>query len=220
MQNQPKIIILLGRSGSGKGTQAKLLIKEFGFDYLGSGKLLRERMEVKDFTGEKLAGFVNEGVLAPTWLVFNIWTQELEKIKNKKNFKGLIIDGSPRKVFEAELISYAFDWFELKNIKVVLVDISRQEAFDRLTKRRYCVQCGRIIPWTGSFKSLRVCDQCGGELETRADDNPKAINARMDYYRKEVEPVIEYYKKQKKLVKIDGEQSIEDVYRDVKRAIK
>ncbi len=218
-KKQPQIIILIGRSGSGKGTQAKLLIKEFGFDYFGSGKILRKRMGTKDFTGKKLANFVNKGILAPSWLVFNIWTRELEKVKNKKGFKGLIIDGSPRKVFEAELMDAAFDWFELKNIKVILIDISRQKAFDRLTKRRYCKMCGRIIPWTGSFKSLKVCDQCGGELETRKDDNSKAINSRMEFFKKEVEPVIKYYQKQKKLVEVDGEQTIEDVYRDVKKAI-
>ncbi len=217
--NNSRIIILLGRSGSGKGTQAKLLIKEFGFDYFGSGKLLRKRMETKDFTGKKLAGFVNKGILAPTWMVFNIWTRELEKFRNKKNSKGIIIDGSPRKVFEAELMDAAFNWFELENIKVVLIDISKKEAFDRLTKRRYCKMCGRIIPWTGSFKSLKVCDQCSGELETRADDTPESINARMEFFKKEVEPVIKYYQKQKRLVKIDGEKTIEDVYRDVKKAV-
>ncbi len=218
-KKQPQIIILLGRSGSGKGTQAKLLIKEFGFDYLGSGALLRKRMETKDFSGKKLVKFVNKGLLAPTWLVFNNWTQELEKIKNKKNFKGLIIDGSPRRVFEAELMDSAFDWFELKNIKVVLVDISHKEAFDRLTKRRYCKMCGQIIPWTNEYKDLKICNLCGGELEERADDTPVAIKKRMEYYKKEVEPVVEYYQKQKKLIKVDGEKMIEDVYYDVKKSI-
>ncbi len=219
MSNHPQIIILLGRSGSGKGTQAKILIKEFGFNYLGTGDLVRQRMKRSDFTGKKMREVVNQGELAPTFLVFNIWVQELEKIKSKKGFKGVIIDGSPRKVFEAELMDAAFDWFEFKNIKAVLIDISRQEAFDRLTKRRICAKCGRLIPWVGKFKDLKVCDQCGGELITRTDDKPEAISQRLDYYKKDVEPVIKYYQKQKRLVKVDGEQSIEDVYRDVKKSI-
>lgn len=218
-KNQPKVIILLGRSGSGKGTQAKLLIKEFGFDYLGTGELVRQRIKKNDFTGKKMRKVVNRGELAPTFLVFNGWVLELEKIRNKKNLRGIIIDGSPRKVFEAELMDAAFAWFEFKDVKTVLIDISRQEAFDRLTKRRICKMCGRLIPWVGTFKDLKVCDQCGGELITRADDKPEAIKERLDYYQKDVEPVIKYYRKHKKLVKIDGEQSIEDVYRDVKKSI-
>jgi len=219
MNKQPGIIILLGRSGSGKGTQAKLLIEEFGFDYLGTGKLLRKRMETEDFTGKKLAKYVNKGERVPTHFVFQVWGRAIEELKEKPGLKGVIIDGSPRSLMEAKLMEGLFKWFEWKNIKVVLIDISRQEAFDRLTKRRYCVKCGRIIPWTGSFKSLKVCDQCQGELETRPDDVPEAINARMAYYKEKVEPAIEYYQKQKRLVKIDGEKTIEDVYRDVKKAL-
>ncbi|MBU1136870.1 nucleoside monophosphate kinase [Patescibacteria group bacterium] len=217
--SKPKIIILLGRSGSGKGTQAKLLTKDFKFDYISSGDLLRKRMEKKDFTGKKIKKFVNRGDLVPAFLIFNNWVQELEKCRDKKNIEGILIDGSPRRVNEAELLDAAFDWFEYKEIKVILIDISQKEAFDRLTKRRMCKMCGRLIPWTGTFKDLKVCDQCGGELIERADDTPAAIRKRMDFFKKEVEPVIKHYQKQKRLVKVNGEQSIEDVYREVKKAI-
>lgn len=217
--NKHQIIILLGRSGSGKGTQAELLAKDFKFDYISSGNLLRKRMEQKDFTGRKVKKFVNRGDLVPAFLIFNNWVQALEKCRDKKNIDGILIDGSPRRVSEAELLNQAFDWFEYKNIKVILIDISQQEAFDRLTKRRICQKCGRLIPWLGEFKNLKVCDQCGGELIERADDTPAAIRKRMDFFKKEVEPVIKYYQKQKRLVKVDGEQSIEDVYREVKKAL-
>jgi adenylate kinase len=217
---KPRVIIFLGRSGSGKGTQAKLLVKDFGFEYIGTGDLLRQRMKKNDFTARKLRRIVNKGILAPTFLVFNNWVFELEKIKNKKNFKGVLIDGSPRKVFEAELMDCAFDWFELKDIKVFLLDISEQEAFDRLTKRRICKTCGRLIPWLGTFKNLKVCDKCGGDLETRVDDKPEAIRSRLNFYKKDIEPVVDYYRKQGKLIKIDGEKSIGDVYQDIKSKIK
>lgn len=215
ISKKPKVIVFLGRSGSGKGTQAKLLVKDFGFEYIGTGDLLRQRMKKNDFTAKKLRGIVNKGILAPTFLVFNNWVSELEKVKNKRNFKGVVIDGSPRKVFEAELMDYAFDWFELEDIKVILLDISEEEAFDRLTKRRICKMCGRLIPWIGSFKELKVCDKCGGDLERRADDKPEAIRSRLSFYKKEIEPVIGYYRRRNKLVKVDGEKSIEDVYRDI-----
>jgi len=218
-KNKPKIVILLGRSGSGKGTQAKLLIDDFGFDYLGTGDLLRERVKENDFSGKKLKQEMDKGERVSTYYVFQLWGKAAEKIKEKPNLKGIIIDGSPRSLLEAELMDGLLDWYEWENIKVILIDISPQEAFDRLTKRRMCKMCGRLIPWVGTFKDLKVCDQCGGELIERADDAPAAIRRRMDYFKKDVEPAIEYYQKRKRLIEIDGEQSIEDVYRDVKKVV-
>jgi len=218
-KNKPKIIILLGRSGSGKGTQAKLLIDDFGFDYLGTGDLLRERVKENDFSGKKLKQEMDKGERVSTYYVFQLWGKAAEKIKEKPNLKGIIIDGSPRSLLEAELMDGLLDWYEWENIKVILIDISSKEAFDRLTKRRMCKMCGRLIPWVGTFKDLKVCDQCGGELIERADDAPAAIRRRMDYFKKDVEPAIEYYQKRKRLIEIDGEQSIEDVYRNVKKAV-
>ena len=212
---QPKIIIILGRSGCGKGTQAKLLIKEFSFGYLGSGDLLRKRAKKDDFSGEKIRGVMNQGKRVPTPIMFRIWAEEIEKIKDEVNKKGLIIDGNPRSLREAELMNDAFEWYEWENIKVILLDISEQEAFDRLTKRRICKQCGKLIPWVGNFKIMKACDECGGELITRSDDQPEAIKSRLDFYKKDVEPAIKYYEKQQRLIKVNGDQSINDVYKDI-----
>jgi adenylate kinase len=216
---QPQIIILMGRSGCGKGTQAKLLKKELGFDYVSSGDLIRARMSEKDFFGQKLKKVVNQGDLAPTFLISQLWTEKIKEIKAKSNLRGLIIDGSPRSLLEAELMDDIFNWVEWTKIKVILLDISDQGAFDRLTKRRICKKCGRLIPWVGDFRSMKVCDKCGGELITRTDDKPEAIRARLDFYKKDVQPAVDYYQRQGKLVKVNGEQSIEGVYREVERMI-
>ena len=218
-KKQPKIVILLGRSGSGKGTQAKLLIKEFGFDYLCGGNLLRTRAKKNDFNGRKLKKVMESGELAPTHLVFNIWLEQVEKKRDSINKKGLILDGNPRILIEAQLIDIAFDWYEWSDVKVILLDISHQEAFDRLTSRRICQKCSRIISLAGDFVGMKVCDKCGGELVTRSDDKPEAIRARLDYYKREVEPVVKYYEKQKRLIRVDGEKSVEDVYQDIKRIL-
>ena len=216
---QPKIVIILGRSGCGKGTQAKLLIKEFGFEYLGSGDLLRKRSEKDDFSGSKIKEVMNQGRRVPTPIMFRIWAEKIEEMKDKVNEKGLIIDGNPRSLREAELMNDALNWYEWEDIKVVLLDISEKEAFDRLTKRRICKQCGKLIPWIAGFKEMKICDECGGELITRSDDKPEAIKARLEYYKKDVEPAIDYYEKQGRLIKVDGDKSIEDVYYDIKKAI-
>jgi len=219
MSKQSQIIILLGRSGSGKGTQAKLLIKEFGFEYIGSGDLLRARVEQSDFTGQKLKEVMASGELVPTPVMFRVWSEKIETIKEQVDKKGLVVDGSPRTLLEAELMDNVFKWYQWSDIKILLIDISEKEAFDRLTKRRICKQCGRLIPWVGDFRGMKVCDKCGGELITRDDDTPEAIRERLEFYKEKVEPAVDYYQKQGKLVKINGEKSIEDVYQDVKKAI-
>ncbi|MAF20761.1 MAG: hypothetical protein CMI55_03710 [Parcubacteria group bacterium] len=190
MPNQnPKIIILLGRSGSGKGTQAKLLIEEFGLSYISSGKLLRARAQQDDFTGKNLKKVLDRGDRAPSFLIFQIWSQTISSMREKINKNGLVIDGSPRTLSEAELIDELLQWYQWLDIRVILLDISEQEAFDRLTKRY------------------------------RSDDKPEAIKERLAFYRKDVEPAIDHYEKQGRLIKINGEKPIEHVYHDIKQAI-
>jgi len=140
-------------------------------------------------------------------------------MKEQVGEKGLIIDGSPRMLEEAKMMDELFEKLGWEDIKVVLVDISEQESFDRLIKRRICKKCGRIIPWVGDFKEIKVCDKCGGELVTRDDDNPEAIRKRLAYFKKDVQPTIDYYEKQDRLIKIDGTKSIEEVYNDIKKKI-
>ncbi len=216
---QPKIIILFGRSGCGKGTQAKLLINEFGFEYLSSGDLLRERSTKDNFTGKKLKKVVTRGKRVPSPIMFNILAEEIGKMKEKIDNNGVVIDGSPRSLIEAKLIDDIFKWYEWENVKVILLDISEQEAFDRLTKRRICKECNRLIPWVGDFKSIKECDKCGGELITRVDDKPEAINARLEYFNKDVQPAVDYYENQDRLIKIDGDKPIEEVYDNIKKRI-
>ncbi len=220
--NQPLILIILGRAGCGKGTQAKLLKDKLGLIYIGSGELLRQRAKMSDFTGRKLEIALGYGNLAPTTLIFQLWINRLEEIKKSQesDFKGLIFDGSPRKIIEAHLLSEALNWYEWdKNIKALLIDISRQETFDRLTKRRICQQCGQLIPYLGHYKDLEKCDKCGGQLQTRADDKPEAINQRLDLFEKEVMPAVEFYKNQGMLLTINGEQSIEKVHESIVKAL-
>lgn len=212
-----QIIILLGRSGCGKGTQAKLLLKDFNLSYLSSGELLRKRLQEKDFTGKKLKKVIDKGDLVPTPIMFSVWSERIEGMKLEIDKKGLIIDGSPRSLREAELMDSVFEWYEWDQVKIFLLDISEEEAFGRLTKRRICKKCGRLIPWVGEFKKLKKCDKCGGELEVRSDDKPEAIKSRLDFYKKDVQPAVDYYQKQGRLIKVNGEQSIEDVYKEIKK---
>jgi adenylate kinase len=217
----PKIIILLGPPGSGKGTQAKLLCKKLGLEYFGSGEELRKRQLIRDFTGRKLKEVMNRGEWVPESVIIKIWLKRLEELKKKKRFKGFLYDGGPRKILEAQLFDIALHWYEWnKGLKVILIKISNKESINRLTKRRQCKNCGRLIPWIGEFKKLKKCDKCGGKLIVRTDDKPKAIQKRLDEFKEHTIPVINYYKKQGKVIEINGEQSIEKVFQDILKTVK
>lgn len=212
------VFTLLGRAGCGKGTQAKLLMERFGLVYIGSGEILRAIGKQDNFNGKKIKAVIDQGILAPTFLIFQQWINRLGEIKlsTDTNFKGIIFDGSPRKLVEAHMMQEAMVWYEWdKNFKAVLVDISREEAFNRLTKRRQCKSCGQLIPYVGAYKDLIACDKCGGELVVRVDDTPEAINLRLDLFDQEVMPVVNFFEQEGFLVKVNGEQSIEDVQKEI-----
>ena len=215
-----KVIILLGLPGSGKGTQAELLQKEFGFICMGSGTLLRARKGTDDFTGNKIASVIDKGNRVPTPVIAKMWMEEFEKYKTE-GFKGLIIDGSPRTILEKDLIEQALGWYEwLENKKIILVDISTEQSVMRLTKRRNCKECGRPIPFIGELKNIEKCPDCGGELVGREDDNEEGVRSRLEWFKTDVQPVVDYYEEKGELLRINGEQSIEGVFKDVLEAIK
>ena len=211
----------MGKSGSGKGTQAKFLRDKFNFDYISSGDLLRARSKKSDFTGRKMKKLLETGGLAPMAVIFKLWLDRAEELITKKGFRGLIMDGNPRRLSEAVLIDDVFRWYELdKNVKAVLVDISDKEAVRRLTTRRICKDCKEIIPSVGEYKNVKKCPKCGGELKTRTDDNIGSVKNRLEWFKTDVQPIINYYKKTGRLIKIEGEQSIEDVYKDILKRLR
>ena len=221
MKKKVLITTFLGKQGSGKGTQAELLVKKMGLEYVGTGDLIRERMKTKDFTGRKVKEFMLKGKLHPTCIIVGFWLDKLEEFKNKKNFKGIVFDGCPRKIIEAMMLDGALEWYEWDdNVRAVLIDISNKEAIKRLTTRRICKKCGNIIPFTLEFRSIVRCPDCGGELVKRADDTLPAIKKRLGWFKTEVQPVINFYRKTGRLVRINGEQPIKDVFKDVLKAIK
>ena len=216
-----KIIVLLGPPGSGKGTQAKMIAQKFSLEYLGSGDMLRKRQKKNDFTSKKLINVMGKGELVPSFVISKLWIDELESLKQKKELTGFISDGSPRKMLEANLFDEALTWYEWqKKTKVFFIKISSKESVDRLTKRRQCKKCGQIIPWISQFKNIKQCHKCGGGLVVRLDDNLKSIEKRLEEFKKEVIPVIRHYKKQGKLVEINGEQTIENVFKDILKKVK
>ena len=218
--NKPLNFVLIGRSGCGKGTQAKLLMENFGnFYYISTGDLLRDLASQDTDVGQRIKKIIETGGLPYDDLATTLWMREIAyKVKEDQ---GIMADGFPRRLNEAKNLYQFLKFLDReKTTFYILIDISREEAFNRLTKRRICKKCGRLIPWIGEFKKLEVCDECGGELETRPDDTNEAINNRLDYFEERVIPVIKFFEEKGKLIKINGEQLIEDVFKDILTAIK
>lgn len=187
-----KFIVLLGKSGSGKGTQADLLVKRFGLKHLSTGTILRRRCEKKDFLGGKLKKILQRGGLVPTPLVFHLWLHALETFRKDKTCKGVVMEGSPRKLYEAWMLKETLDFYNWgDDVRVFHIAISDKEALKRLLKR------GRPI-----------------------DDQIKAIKSRLLWFKKEVMPAISFYKKGRVLFEINGEQTIENVHKEILRKLK
>lgn len=192
---KPLVISIIGKSGAGKGTQVKLLQEKLGLKYVGSGDLLRKRKKTDDFTGNKIASVIDNGGIAPSSIVFKLCIDEFEKIKNEGVGNGIVIDGAPRKILEAKMVKEAMQWYEwIDNYKVITIDISNEEVMRRLLKR--------------------------AEIEGRVDDTEEGIRKRLEWYKDEVEPVIDFFGQEKMLIRINGEQSVEDVYNEIIQRLK
>lgn len=214
-KEKPLNFVLIGRSGCGKGTQAKLLMERFqNLVPVVTGDMFRELMKLDTDIARRVRKTVEEGGLPYDDLATTLWTHKIAF--EVKEDQGILADGLPRRLSEAKDFDRLLEYMERDdNTRVILIDVSREEAFNRLTKRRICKECGRLIPWVGEFKKLKVCDKCGGELKTRHDDSPEVINNRLDYYDDRVVKVIEHYRDKGKLIEVDGEQSIEAVFEDI-----
>lgn len=218
---KPLVIVLFGPPGSGKGTQAKLLCSKFKLEYVGSGDTLRKLQKKDTFTGKKLIKAMARGELAPSFVIIKVLGDILEDLKKRSKLNGFVLDGWTRIIYESILMEEALNWYEWdKNLKIILINISPKESFNRLIKRRQCKKCGKIFPWLGEFKKIKKCNQCGGDLIVRPDDNFQSIKKRLREYKSQTIPSIEYFKKKRKLIEINGEQGIEAVFKDILKVLK
>lgn len=209
-------LLLLGPQGSGKGTQAKFLIANFGFYYVESGGMLREAAK----SNPTIDRIVNkEGKLLPDDITFSLVMKKIEKEKPQRD--GILFDGFPRSIAQYQFLS---NWLKESGKKIdlaILIDISEEVSISRLSARRVCARCGKIWNLVTSPKppSPDRCD-CSGDLTQREDDKPKAIKVRLGDYHKITGPLTEMLDDQGILFKVDGERSIELIQAEIAKAIK
>ncbi len=206
-------LILLGKPGSGKGTQAEKIAVEFGIPQISAGVLLRKIEKDDTPLGREVKSHIDKGSLVPDELVIKMIFERLQDSDCKK---GYILDGFPRTVNQAEKLDE-----KIKIDKVIDIDIPDDVIVNRMANRRSCLKCGATYNLlTKKPKKDEICDVCGTKLTIRADDNPETVRNRLKIYNENTKPLIEHYKKKKLLVTVDGNRAIDVIFEDVKKILK
>jgi len=194
-------LILFGKQGAGKGTLGKFVAEKYGLEVFETGGALRELSQEESELGKKVKATIEAGQLVSNELVMEIIENSMSKLPEGKS---VLFDGIPRNSDQADLLINLLKKHN-RLYSAVLIDITTETALERLTTRRVCESCKTVYP---VMYEEEACG-CGGELITRKDDNPEAIEKRLSTFDKETIPAIEKF--EEKLIKIDGEGTIERV---------
>lgn len=206
-------LILLGAPGAGKGTQAELLTEKLSIPPISTGNMLREAIAKGTDLGKQAKKYMDDGLLVPDSLILGIVA---ERVAQPDCQNGFILDGVPRTLAQAE----ALDALGVKIDYVVSIELEDSVIEGRMTGRRVCAKCGASYHVAANPpKTEGVCDLCGGSLTVRKDDAPETVRKRLEVYHASTEVLKDYYAAQGKLVKIEGNQPIEDANKDILRAI-
>ncbi|AKB79685.1 Adenylate kinase [Methanosarcina horonobensis HB-1 = JCM 15518] len=206
-------IILFGPPGAGKGTQAKKLVDFYGIPQVSTGDILRANVREGTELGLAAKAYMDKGELVPDQVLIGIIKNRL---KEEDCEKGFILDGYPRTVPQADALETILEEIN-KPIDVVLnLEVPDEELVGRISGRLMC-KCGasyHVI--SNPPKKDNICDICGGEVFQRADDKAEAVQNRLDVYKKQTQPLINYYKEKGILVTLDGTKDIDEVFEDIK----
>lgn len=206
-------MILLGPPGAGKGTLAGLLKDKLGLLHISTGDILREEMKKGTPLGKDMKAYVDRGELVPDSIITKIIEGRISEIKPGQ---GYMLDGFPRTETQAKNLDKILAKLKQPIDFALCMESSLPVVLERLTGRRVCRGCGALYHMTNKPpKAAGKCDACGGEIYQRADDNEKTIRNRMDVYTKNTQPIIDYYKKQKKLMKVNGDQETDFLFQEL-----
>lgn len=211
-------IVLLGAPGSGKGTQAQRLMAERGIPQISTGDLLRAAVAAGTELGKKAKAVMDAGDLVSDELVLGIICERLAGDDCKV---GFILDGFPRNASQAASLTDLLQETGQPLDAAVLMDVDLDVLMKRLTGRRTCSKTGAVLNIYFSPKEdIEAVEKAGGELLQRDDDNEETISNRLDVYRSQTEPLIDYYRERGLLLTIDALGTVEEVYERLTSAVK
>ena len=196
-------IILLGAPGCGKGTMAQKLTSELNIPQISTGDIFRKNLKEETPLGLQIKDIVSGGGLVPDEITIEIVKNRLTE---SDCAHGYILDGFPRSLGQAE----ALDTFQQIDCAINL-DVDKETVVKRLSGRRFCPDCNGTFH-ISSLSNASVCPVCGGKLIIRPDDSEATVRERLKVYETNTMPLIEYYAKRGKLITVDGNGTIDEVY--------
>lgn len=209
-------VIFLGAPGCGKGTQANKLSKLLNIPHIDTGSMLREEIALQSDEGKLAESYMSKGQLVPATLVVNIIKNRL--LRND-TANGFILDGFPRSPEQAQMLEDIMSENNIQIQHVLNIEVDENILVDRMAFRKSC-PCGE--KYNTKFnppKVQDVCDKCGAALTQRADDNVETAAIRIETYKKETEPLINYYTEKNLVRNINGDQDIDKILSDILKVI-
>jgi len=211
-------LILLGPPGSGKGTQASLLIQKFNVPHISTGDILRAAITTGTSLGKKAQEYMNKGELVPDEVVIGIVEERLGEADTQK---GFLLDGFPRTVPQAKALDETLKSLGKELDAVIDIEVSEEEIVQRISGRRVCADCKEVYHLIYEApENVNYCDVCGGKLIQRPDDRVETVKRRLQVYKNQTEPLIGFYRDKDLLRSVNGEQDVEAVFEDVVTVLK
>jgi len=217
-------IVLIGAPGSGKGTQAKLMVNQYWIPQISTGELLREAVDKRTPMGVQAKAAMDAGQLVSDEVVLQIVKERIsgtQRGANDKQYRdGFILDGFPRTIHQAEALDRILDDLNKPIQAAIYIDVDFDVLMQRMTGRRTCESCGQVYNiYTSPPKLDGQCDECGGNLRHRADDNEATIGNRLRVYESQTAPLVSYYRNQGKLKTVNGVGDIEEIFAEICRIL-
>lgn len=206
-------VVLLGAPGAGKGTQASALTRELGIVHVATGDLFRKALSEETELGLQAKSYMEKGELVPDEVTINMVK---ERIREHDCDDGVLFDGFPRTLSQARALDQMMKMEGREIDKAVYIEVPEEELVRRLSGRWICRQCQ--TPYhavTSPPKTPGRCDACGGELYQRADDKEETVRERLKVFFSQTMPIVDYYDGQGKLLRVDGNRSIDEVGADI-----
>ena len=206
-------LLLMGPPGAGKGTQAAKLVERYDIPHVSTGDIFRGALQERTPLGLEAKRYMDVGALVPDQVTVGITRDRLAK---SDCIGGFILDGFPRTLQQAHALDQMLAKMGIRLNKVVNIVVPDQELIPRLTGRRICQSCGATYHMEFRLPAQpSICDRCGGELYQRTDDQEETVRERLEVYRLQTQPLIQYYQERDLYSEINGAQSTEAVFRDI-----